>query len=52
MPYWIPGVLSGLFLVSFIGYAFHQGFQVKPRDLPSVVNDGSILTQLSKLLKD
>ena len=40
MPDWLPGVLSGLFLFSFIGYAFYQGFQVKPKDLPSVINEG------------
>ena len=51
MPDWLPGVLSGLFLFSFIGYAFYQGFQVKPKDLPSVINEGSLINQLSKLLK-
>ena len=51
MPDWLPGVLSGLFLFSFIGYAFYQGFQVKPKDRPSVINEGSLINQLSKLLK-
>jgi hypothetical protein len=51
MPHWLPGVLSGIFLFSFIFYAFRQGFQVKPGPGHSPINKGSMIDALGNFWK-